>query len=147
MRISDGERDFSLFRLMPMIQKLTFSCWDKEKYPYTRSQLTLIMALLQKDSMTMKEAASYISSSKEQATRAVAPLVESGLLERYTDPVNRNYVHIRLTEPGLQLVHEMLIDFYDSIRALLDRSISPEEKNTLCHSLTESIHILQKVVK
>ncbi len=147
MRISDEERDFSLFRLMPMIQKLTFACWDKEKYPYTRSQLTLIMALLQKDSLTMKEAASYISSSKEQATRAVAPLVESGLLERYTDDTNRNYVHIQLTASGLQLVREMLTDFYDSICALLDQSISPEEKQKLRHSMTESIGILQKVVK
>lgn len=146
MRISDEERNFSLFRLMPMIQKLTFACWDKEKYPYTRSQLTLIMALLQKDSMTMKEAASYISSSKEQATRAVAPLVESGLLERYTDPANRNYVHIQLTEPGLQLVREMLTDFYDSINTLLNRSITPEERQKLRHSMTESIEILQKVV-
>jgi len=147
MRISEEERDFSLFRLMPMIQKLTFACWDKEKYPYTRSQLTLIMALLQKDSMTMKEAASYISSSKEQATRAVAPLVESGLLERYTDDTNRSYVHIRLTESGLLLVRKMLSDFYDSINTLLDQSISPEEKQMLCHFLTESIRILQKVVK
>lgn len=147
MRISDDKRDFSLFRLMPMIQKLTFACWDKEKYPYTRSQLMLIMALLQKDSLTMKEAASYISSSKEQATRAVAPLVESGLLERYTDDTNRNYVHIQLTESGLQLVRKMLTDFYDSINALLDQSISPEEKQKLRHSMTESIDILQKVVK
>jgi len=147
MRISDEERDYSLFRLMPMIQKLTFACWDKEKYPYTRSQLTLIMALLQKDSLTMKEAASYISSSKEQATRAVAPLVESGLLERYTDQVNRNFVHIQLTESGLQLVREMLTDFYDSINSLLDQSISPEEKQKLRQSMAESIRILQKAVK
>lgn len=147
MRISDEERDCSLFRLMPMIQKLTFSCWDKEKYPYTRSQLTLIMALLQKDSMTMKEAASYISSSKEQATRAVAPLVENGLLERYTDPVNRNYVHIRLTESGLLLVREMLTDFYNSVSSLLNHSLTPDEQEKLHNSLTESILILQKVVK
>ena len=147
MRISDEERDFSLFRLMPMIQKVTFACWDKEKYPYTRSQLTLIMALLQKDSLTMKEAASYLSSSKEQATRAVAPLVESGLLERYTDDVNRNYVHIRLTPSGLQLVREMLGDFYSNVHTLLDRTITPEEKQKLHTSLTESIEILQKVVK
>jgi len=94
MRISEGDRDFSLLKLMPMIQKVILSCWDREKYPYTKSQLTLIMALLHKDSLTMKEAASYISSSKEQATRAVAPLVDKGLMERYTDPANRNYIHI-----------------------------------------------------
>ncbi len=146
MRISDDERDFSLLRLMPMIQKVILSCWDREKYPYTKSQLTLFMTLLRKDSLTMKEAASYISSSKEQATRAVAPLVENGLMERYTDPANRNYVHIQLTDAGRILVLEMLGDLYDNINKLLDQSISNEEKRALRDSLTDSIRILDKVL-
>lgn len=146
MRISEDERDFSLLRLMPMLQKVVLSCWDRETYPYTKSQLTIFMALLRKDSLTMKEAASYISSSKEQATRAVAPLVDSGLLERYTDPANRNYVHIRLTETGRILVLEMLGSLYDNINKLLDRAISSEDKLALRDSLTESIRILDKVL-
>ena len=146
MRISEGDRDFSLLRLMPMIQKVILSCWDREKYPYTKSQLILIMALLQKDSLTMKEAASYISSSKEQATRAVAPLVDKGLMERYTDPANRSYVHIQLTDTGRTLVLEMLDSLYDNINKLLDQAISNEEKLALRDSLTESIRILNKVL-
>ena len=146
MRISEGDRDFSLLRLMPMIQKVILSCWDREKYPYTKSQLTLIMALLHKDSLTMKEAASYISSSKEQATRAVAPLVDKGLMERYTDPANRSYVHIQLTDTGRTLVLEMLDSLYDNINKLLDQAISNEEKLALRDSLTESIRILNKVL-
>lgn len=146
MRISEGDRDFSLLKLMPMIQKVILSCWDREKYPYTKSQLTLIMALLHKDSLTMKEAASYISSSKEQATRAVAPLVDKGLMERYTDPANRNYVHIQLTDTGRMLVLEMLDGLYDNINKLLDQAISNEEKLALRDSLTESICILNKVL-
>jgi len=146
MRISEGDRDFSLLKLMPMIQKVILSCWDREKYPYTKSQLTLIMALLHKDSLTMKEAASYISSSKEQATRAVAPLVDKGLMERYTDPANRNYIHIQLTDTGRMLVLEMLDGLYDNINKLLDQAISNEEKLALRDSLTESIRILNKVL-
>lgn len=146
MRISEGDRDFSLLRLMPMIQKVILSCWDREKYPYTKSQLTLIMALLHKDSLTMKEAASYISSSKEQATRAVAPLVDKGLMERYTDPANRNYVHIQLTDTGRTLVREMLDGLYDNINKMLDQAISNEEKLTLRDSLMESIRILNRVL-
>lgn len=146
MRTSEGDRDFSLLRLMPMIQKVILSCWDREKYPYTKSQLILIMALLQKDSLTMKEAASYISSSKEQATRAVAPLVDKGLMERYTDPANRSYVHIQLTDTGRTLVLEMLDSLYDNINKLLDQAISNEEKLALRDSLTESIRILNKVL-
>ena len=146
MRTSEGDRDFSLLRLMPMIQKVILSCWDREKYPYTKSQLILIMALLQKGSLTMKEAASYISSSKEQATRAVAPLVDKGLMERYTDPANRSYVHIQLTDTGRMLVLEMLDGLYDNINKLLDQAISNEEKLALRDSLTESIRILNKVL-
>ena len=67
----------------------------------------------------MKEAASYISSSKEQATRAVAPLVDKGLMERYTDSANRNYVHIQLTETGRMLVLKMLDSLYDNVNELL----------------------------
>ena len=94
----------------------------------------------------MKEAASYISSSKEQATRAVAPLVDKGLMERYTDPANRNYVHIQLTDTGRTLVLEMLDGLYDNINKMLDQAISNEEKLVLRDSLMESIRILNRVL-
>lgn len=147
MRISDDERDFSLLRIMPMLLNVILSCWERAKYPYTKSQLTLILTLLWKDSLTMKEAASYISSSKEQATRAVAPLVEHGLVERYTDPSNRNYVHIRLTENGRALVLEMLGSLYNNINKLFDQSISNEEKLELRDALRDCIRILDKVLQ
>ena len=146
MAIADNERDFSLLRLLPMIQKVVLSCWDRERYPYTKSQLTLIMTLLRKESLTMKEAASYLSSSKEQATRTVAPLVESGMLERYIDPANRNFVHIRMTEAGRGQVMEMLGSLYDNINAMLDRSLDAGEKVALRCALAESIRILDKAL-
>lgn len=146
MYVSEEGRDFSLLRILPMLLKVILSCWDRAKYPYTKSQLILLIALLWKDSVTMKEAASYLSSSKEQATRAVAPLVESDLVERYTDPANRSYVHIRLTETGRALVLEILGNLYDNINELFDQSITYEEKLELRDALKACIRILDKVL-
>ncbi len=146
MCISEDGRDFSLLRIMPMILKVILSCWNRAQYPYTKSQLILLITMLWKDSLTMKEAASCIASSKEQATRAVAPLVDNGLLERYTDAANRNYVHIRLTETGRELVLDMLENLYDNINRLFDQSISNEEKLQLRDALTDCIRILDKVL-
>ena len=96
----NGWEESSLLTVLPLIQRLILSSINREKFPFTKTQLSIFALLSSRDSLTMKEVAGYISSSKEQATRAVAPLVDAGYVERFVDPSNRTWIHIRLTPDG-----------------------------------------------
>ena len=55
----------------------------------TKTQLLIVTALSYHESFHMSQLAAYLSFSKEQATRAAAPLVEAGLVERFAQSENR----------------------------------------------------------
>lgn len=146
MQLAGSEHDYSLVRILPMIHSIVLSSWDREKYPYTKSQMIIFIALHRRETMTMKEAAAYISSSKEQATRAVASLVDHGLVERYIDPANRNFIHIRLTQAGRIQAREMLDNLYENVNLLLNRHLDEEEKISLRNAIVECVRLLEKVL-
>ena len=58
--------------------------------------------------MYMSELAELVSSSRAQMTRAIIPLVEDGLVERFEDKSNRKMVHVRLTETGRDFLRNYL---------------------------------------
>ena len=66
----------------------------------TKTQLLIVTALSYHESFHMSQLAAYLSFSKEQATRAAAPLVEAGLVERFAQSENRTRVFLRLTADG-----------------------------------------------
>ncbi len=143
--MSKDEKDLSLFTILPMIQSIVLNCWHSEHLPYTKSQLILFSVLLSRESATMKEIASLLSCSKEQATRVVAPLVDAGLVDRYVDPSNRNFIHIRMTETGNRKILEHREHFHQNLDSLLSDKLSQEEQTTLFQSLYTAIDLLQKV--
>lgn len=145
MLTSKPEKDLSLMTILPMIQSIVLNCWDRENFPYTKSQVILFSVLLNRDSATMKEIAVFLSCSKEQATRVVAPLVDDGLAERYVDPGNRNFIHIRLTNAGREYVLNQRGKLHHNLEQLLDTSLSEDERQLLFDSLHTAIGLLKKV--
>ena len=67
MLTSKPEKDLSLMTILPMIQSIVLNCWDRDNFPYTKSQVILFSVLLSRESATMKEIAAFLSCSKEQA--------------------------------------------------------------------------------
>jgi len=92
---------------MMRLHSLVFSCLDRADCTLTKTQFVILMSLMTDGDLTMKTVAMHISSSPEQATRAVAPLVDAGYVERYTNPQNRTHVYIRLTELGRTCAKEL----------------------------------------
>ncbi len=140
----DEEQDL-LFTTLPMIQRAVFRCWDNEHFSYTKSQLILFLILLRRESATMKEVASFLACSKEQATRVVAPLVDSGLVDRYIDHCNRNFIHIRLTETGKTYIMAQMKTYHRNTESLLSQYLNEEERQTLFKSLQTAMDLLEKV--
>mgnify|MGYP000337984022 CR=1 FL=1 len=79
----------ALIEVFPLCQKVILNTVDFKDHGFTKTQLCILLSLTAKSPLTMSELATYLASSKEQATRAVAPLVKTGYLERIQDETNR----------------------------------------------------------
>ncbi len=136
----------TLLEAMTLLQSVVMSCVDRKKFPFTRTQLLIFTVLYREGEMTMKQAARYIASSREQATRTVAPLVDEGYVERRVDPANRTRVYIRLTERGRQLSEENRVLLRSNLSEKLSCALSPQEKEELCEASEKIIDCMEKAM-
>lgn len=140
----NGWEESSLLTVLPLIQHLILSSINRDKFPFTKTQLSIFALLSSRDSLTMKEVAGYISSSKEQATRAVAPLVDAGYVERFVDPANRTRIHVRLTAEGRAFMQSCWYEIHQNLTRTLQERYTPEEQARLKDSLNTIVTILSK---
>ena len=139
------DEEIPLLAAVPMMQRIVYSCRDKSRFPYTRTQLYIFTMLSLRGSVTMKQVAEFISTSREQATRAVAPLVDDGYVERYTLPDNRLHVHLRLTEKGQAYFSQLVDDLSSRINDKLDQLLSDDDKADLKSAVHTIIRVLGNV--
>ena len=104
----------SLFEIFPLCRKLIFSSLDMKDLNLTKSQLSILFALEVKPCLTMSRLSKYIGSSKEQTTRAVAPLAKEGLVERYMEICLHSAIR-----KGHMYDTESKTGFYQSSQAVL----------------------------
>lgn len=140
----DGE-EIPLLHLLPIMQRLVQLTDAHKKYGLTKSQVVVLLVLHYQESATMSEVAQYMSSSKEQATRAVAVLCDHGLVERFVLPVNRTHVYIRFTEAGYKFMKQFGEQLRAEMAKRLETSLTAEEIQTLRRSVQTSVDILSKV--
>lgn len=72
----------------------------------TGSQRVCLLILAGHGPMTMTQLAKAMACSKEQATRATAPLVEKGYVYRQYDRDNRTRVWVALSDAGRALIRQ-----------------------------------------
>ena len=135
-----------LLTALPIIRRLLLAGFDRERFPFTRTQIYIFAILSYKGSLTMSELAGYISSSREQATRAMAPLVDAGFAERYTDPENRTHIHVRLTPLGREELRAMRGSIRSNLNDRLAESLTGAELAELQETTQKLIALLGKVV-
>lgn len=141
----ESSDNMQLLALLPLISKTVVSASNIREFGYTKTQFLIFTALSSRGNLTMSQVAGFISSSKEQATRAVAPLVEEGLLERYTDPVNRTHIHVRLTEKGLEFMEQYKRRFFCALQEMMREKITETEMIELKNAVEQIIRILSKL--
>ena len=105
----------SLFAIYPVCRKLVFDTFDKRKYGITRTQQVIMLALGVNGTLTMSGLASKINTSNEQATRAVAQLVDKGFIERMHDSSNRRIIKISLTEEAKAFVEQIKSEMHEDL--------------------------------
>lgn len=143
MQTCDDE--ITLLHLLPLLHRIIGLTETHRKFGITKSQAIIFFVLHYRDGITMSEIARYISSSKEQATRTVAALCDSGLVERYEDPRNRTHVYIRFTEAGRENMQRLVQEFRTDIYNRLTASLNDDDIQKLNQAVRTSVEILGKV--
>ncbi len=143
----EGVTDSLLPEAMMLLQSVVLSCVDKKQFPFSKTQLNIFSALELEEEMTMKQAARYLACSQEQTTRAVAPLVNLGFVERRIDASNRTRVFIRLTAEGKSYLKGQRAAFKKNLEDKLHSALTKEENEALCRAACDLKEILEKVKK
>lgn len=76
------EPRLNMLRTLPLMHRLLRLIFTGEREHMTKTQFYILITLFLRPSLTMTQIAERIGASKEQATRAVAPLADEGLIVR-----------------------------------------------------------------
>ena len=88
----------SLISVYPIFRAAIFKAFDSHAKKLTRTQQIILLTMLKKETFSMSGLARSISTSNEQATRAITQLVESGMVLREKNKINRRVINISLTD-------------------------------------------------
>lgn len=143
--VHDTDPDAPLFLLLPLISRLFAPDPARPQPHLTKAQILILLALASRGSLHMSQIASFLGSSKEQATRAVAPLADARLVERFAQPENRTKVFLRLTPDGMQQVENLHAQFSSQLRARARDALSEQDLQQLRASAETLIQLLSKL--
>ncbi len=132
----------ALLEMMPMYHRLIFNKLEKKPPHVTKTQFFILLALMGNDTLNMTQLSVYIASSKEQATRAVAPLVEAGFVERFHDDANRKLVLVRLTSAGQAFLQETKEQLHQALEHKFSTLPEPDQQELL-----RSLHSILRILK
>ena len=141
-----ASEELSLLRTYLQLQKVVLSGIDKKQFRHTKTQFIILTVLALRGPLYMSQIAQYISSSNEQATRAVAPLADEGLVERTIHPDNRKHVYVSLSEQGREYVDETLSEVHSSAQKAILNALDPEEAEKMKDAMNVILEALSKIV-
>lgn len=101
--MGDGRYD-DLVAAFCAYQGLVKRALVESAFGLTKSQIMMMATVNELGSVNMTTLSKRMAVSKEQATRAVQPLVEAGFLKRSHHATNRRMVNVSLTPAGVELL-------------------------------------------
>jgi DNA-binding MarR family transcriptional regulator len=99
--------------MIPKYNNYFYGMIDLKAFHVTKTQLRILFVINMTPDITMSELADRIATSREQATRAVNPLVKRKLLIRKTDAKNRRQLKITMSDEGLEFLYNIVSEFID----------------------------------
>ncbi|MBR6044244.1 MAG: MarR family transcriptional regulator [Ruminococcus sp.] len=134
----------AMFELYPRGRKLIYESFDKLGSELTRTQQMILLALSVQDGLSMSQLADKISTSNEQATRAVAQLVDKGYVTREQNKQNRRVVNISLTDKAVEHINAAKATVLDDTRSRA-KALTDEDMDVLYESVTNLLGIFNKL--
>lgn len=140
------EPRLSMLRALPLMHRLLRLIFVGERERFTKTQFYILITLYHQSPLTMTQIGEHIGASKEQATRAVAPLADEGLVRREVSSKNRTRVYVSLTEAGRTLVQDLISRCGEKLEERMNERLTAEEREALRMHLSESAALLEKAV-
>ncbi len=134
----------AIFEIFPICQKIILNSINTKNIDFTKTQLLILISLVGKEYLNMTEISTYIASSKEQTTRAVAPLVKEGYVERMIDKNNRKLVLIKLTSLGISFLDTEKEQLKYNMESHFNK-LSSADKIEFCSSVFKTLEILKRI--
>lgn len=141
-----GKCIMEFYEIYPLCRKLVFDTFDKKKYEITRTQQIIMLSLSANGTLTMSQLASKINTSNEQATRAVAQLVDKGFIVRMQNPDNRRVINIKLTDKAQKFMDKTINEIKDEILKKFE-CVSDEEMEKTYQALMQISSVLKLAMK
>ncbi len=141
----ENEAVIPLPEMLMLLQGVIFSCIDRKKFPYSKTQFNIFSALALEGEMTMKQMARFIACSQEQATRALAPLANQGFVQRRTDSENRTRVYVSLTDEGRLFLSGLRSETKSRLDEKLSNVLTDEETEEMRSNAAALLSLLRKV--
>lgn len=116
----------------------------KHRGGLTKTQISILVGLKFFDAMSMTEISEHIAASKEQATRAVAPLVKMGYVKRERSSTQFRIVEISLTDEGTRFLEKDLEAILNEMGENL-KPLSDKDKAELIDASRTIINVLKKL--
>ena len=135
----------AMYEIYPLSRKLVYDTFDKKNYNITRTQQIIMLSLSVSTTLTMSELAKKINTSNEQATRAVAQLVEKGFVVRSQPPANRRVINISLTESAREFIEKTKNNIKNDFLDMFS-DISDDEMEKFYSALQTVESVLKKVM-
>ena len=134
-----------LIAALPLLYRLVMSSAHPRQFGFTKTQMIILTSLQHYGTLRMSQIAEYISSSKEQATRAVAPLADGGYVDRAIDPEKRTRVYVSLSEKGVALLCQWREGLLCDLNEKLSGSITQSENEELTQAARSIVRILSQL--
>ena len=144
--IEPEEPRLNMLRALPLMHRLLRLVFVGERERFTKTQFYILITLFHQSPLTMTQIGEHIGASKEQATRAVAPLANEGLVRREVSPQNRTRIYVSLTEKGRALVQDLIARCSEKLEERMDERLTAEEREALRHHFEEIALLLEKAV-
>ncbi|MCR5160812.1 MAG: MarR family transcriptional regulator [Lachnospiraceae bacterium] len=137
--------DESILLSFPLMHRLLHVAYDGEQKNLTKTQFIILISLYLYGELPMMELSKLSGITKEQATRALSPLAENGLVTRSISESNRNYVYVHLSPHGKARVRAMFQRCSKRLDSLAEVRLTPEELKELGQHMTALRLLLNKI--
>ena len=141
---NEEEAILSLLELLPSYFQYFNNFTELKEIQITKTQLRILLILSARQSLSMSQLADHLCISREQATRAVAPLAKRQLIFRNTHDTNRRQLDVSLSNSGIPLLSELKEEYHKRFASSLS-SLSTEERRTFIDSLHNIVTLMQKM--
>ncbi|MBD8973466.1 MAG: MarR family transcriptional regulator [Clostridiales bacterium] len=141
---NEEEAILSLLELLPSYFQYFNNFTELKELQITKTQLRILLILSAVPSLSMSQLADKLCISREQATRAVAPLAERQLIFRNTHDTNRRQLDVSLSNSGIRLLTELKQEYRQRFTISL-ASLSEAERQTFIDSLHNIIDLMKKM--